>query len=123
MKKVLKIIGLVFSMLLLVYGVLFVHEMYYPEPTSKFMITCGWDGIIRGVCDKSAKKDHSNMTGEELDWVMQDYKVSKEDIIAYSKEYLEYRKEQIKEYEQGKIPTVLIEQISRLENIIKTLQE
>lgn len=124
MKKTLKIIGFVFIGLLLVYGVLFVHEMYYPSPTSKFISSCefDWQAKIRGICDKKGK--YNSLTKEDLNWLMKHEQISKETIIKYAEHFIEFEKGEIKEYEQkGILTDDKIKQIKHLEEIIKTLQE
>lgn len=120
MKKTLKIVGPTLLILLGAYiALIFYTEKY--SPSERFIWTCGWEDMIEGPCDK--RDSDAILTKEEIEWVMKFEKVSKEEIIEFAKQHIDYRKKQAEEYKQKGIPSAYTKQINRLENVIKTLQE
>jgi len=96
----------------------------FESPGDRFKLTCWWKDMIEGPCDK--KDSYGLLNKEEIAWIMEEKKVSKEDIIQYANQYIEYRRGQIKKYDvkNGEIiPEAYFMQIVRLENIIKILEE
>ena len=97
---------------------------FFERPGERFISTSDWRQMVDGRSEKKGARDF--LPKKELDWIMRHEKVSKEEILEYAKQYIEYRRGQIKEHyaqdEKG-IPESISTQVTRLEGIIKTLEE
>jgi hypothetical protein len=95
----------------------------FKTPRDRFQATCGWEDMIEGDCD--IKDSDGLLNKEEIAWIMEREKVSREKIIEHAKRRIEYNKERNKIGEERGFPIQDSDtsQIIRLENIIKILKE
>lgn len=90
----------------------------FETPSDRFKITCRWNDMIEGQCDK--KDSYELLTKKEIDWIIEQEKVSKEDLIIFCNK----RIADLKDREEKEVATQdEYKTIKRLENVIEILKQ